>query len=271
MTKHLEEVFRFKVFRLKEVKETDEYLLYNIDTKEYNQYSFKRLLTILIDEIYYKQINLTEYIQGLGIDILKNKLENVLALWIKQEIKLINNLNYKPIDKIIFNDGVKLYFNIYKKSLILSRTDLKQGEYKYIKQLILNLVGNSEPEYIYFIKWIAWQVQNPLKRLPTSIILQGEQGTGKTQFCNRVLRRIFEENFIEIGQTDINADYNDYIMGKQLIVANEVIHNDNKYLIPDKLKNYVTDEHLRIAKKFKDSIVTTNYAQWIFVTNNDRS
>jgi len=40
-------------------------------------------------------------------------------------------------------------------------------------------------------------------------------------------------------------------MGKQLIVANEVIHNDNKFLVPDKLKNYVTDEKISINSSEK--------------------
>jgi len=58
------------------------------------------------------------------------------------------------------------------------------------------------------------------------------------------------------------------MMGKQLIVANEVIHNDNKYLVPDKLKNMVTDEFLTINQKFKDLKYMRNYAQFIFVSNN---
>jgi len=269
MTSHIADVFKFKIFRLREVKETEEYLLYNLDTKQYNQYSLKRLLTMLIDEIYLKQINLNDYIKDLGIDTHKVKPEQVLTLWIKQETNLINNISYKPEDVLIFNDGHKLYFNLYNKSLLLKKKDLEDGEFKYIKKLILNLVGNNLIEYNYFIKWIAWQIQNPLIRLPTSIIFQGEQGTGKTQFCNKVLKNIFESNFCEIGQTDINSDWNDYILGKQLIVANEVIHNDNKFLVPDKLKNYVTDEYIRVLRRFRDGIISKNYAQWIFVTNND--
>ena len=269
MTNHLEETFGFKIFMLREVKETEDHLLYNIETKKYNQYSKKRLITVLLQEFKLKQINLNVYLEKLGLDLSKVKKDKLICFWIDEELALIDNLNYKPSDELIFNDDNKLFFNIYNKSKLLIKKDFEVGEFKYIKQLIMNLVGDNEIEYDYFLKWLAWQIQNPLVRLPTSIIFQGEQGTGKSQFCNKVLKNIFGNNFTEIGQTDINSDWNDYIMGKQLIVANEVIHNDNKFLVPDKLKNYVTDEYIRILRRFRDGIITRNYAQWIFVTNND--
>lgn len=262
------ESFGFKVYRLREVKESDEFLLFDIEKKLYNQYSAKRFYDILDSELYengidYKEIAVNELSYSDNI-----KKISLLKDWVSRECKLIHNLSYQPSDEMIFEEDNKLFFNIYKKSKLLKQ-ECSKKEFPHIKRLMLNLVGNNEEEFYYFINWIGWQIQNPLKRLPTSIILQGEQGTGKTQFCELVLKKLFASNFMEIGQTEINNDHNDFILGKQLIVANEVIHNDNKFLVPDKLKRYVTDEYLSINKKYKDTIYCRNFSQWIFVSNND--
>jgi len=263
------EEFGFRIFKIRESKGESEYLLYNLENKTYNFYSEKRIVKYLILELREKQIDLLDFAQKkLGLEIQEIKPLKLLFGWIDDEIKLIDNIGYKPIEKIIFSEDGKTFFNTYKKSILLKKSKIKIEDYTIISKLIMNLVNNVEEEYFYLIKWLAWQVQNPLNRLPTSIILQGEHGTGKTKFCELVLKPIFENNFCEIGQADINKEYNDYIMGKQLIVANEVIHNDNKFLVPDKLKNYVTDSFLSINRKFKDTIYVRNYSQWIFVTNN---
>ena len=261
--------FGFKIFRLRGAKESDEFLLYYKELKMYYQYSKKRLVDVLNSELSANGIDYLDFARTEMKESDQTKPFELLFRWVSQETIIIDNLGYKPVDSLVFTDSNKKYFNLYEVSKLLERNDIQEKDWSLIKELILNLVGGNQSEFDYFVSWIAWQVQNPLERMPTSIILQGEHGTGKTKFCELVLKNIFGNNFCEIGQTDINSDYNEFILGKQLIVANEVIHNDNKFLIPDKLKNYVTDEYLSINRKFKDTIYIRNYSQWIFVTNND--
>src|SRR6056297_1253006 len=269
------ETIGFNLYMLRKSKEQDEILIYNNISKTYNTYSKKRAINFLYYELEKKDICIISLLKEEDIEVDPKNQEKFKAFKIKvlnrifdDEVKLVDNLGYKPIDSLTFTHNEKNYFNLYKKSKLLREFESNNNEFPRIKALIFNLVGNIEGHYNYFNKWLAWQLQNPLNRLPTSIILQGEHGTGKTKFCELVLKNIFENNFTEIGQTEINADYNDFIVGKQLIVANEVIHNDNKFLVPDKLKNFVTDEFLTINQKFKDLKYMRNYAQFIFVSNN---
>jgi len=258
-----------RIFRLKESKRDDEYLLYNIKKNSWNFYSKGRINDYIVLEFRSMDFDLDEYYK----DTMENSkgklnLNEILKKLIYQQQELIDSIGYAPIDQVIIQENDNKLFNTYKKSKLLKNLKDQEGEFFYIKKLIYNLVGENKEEYEYFIKWIGWQLQNPQKRLPTSIILQGEHGTGKTKFCELILKNIFGRNFCEIGQTDINKEWNEFIMGKQLIVANEVIHNDNKFLVPDKLKNYVTDEYLSISQRFKNTIYVRNYAQWVFTTNN---
>ena len=260
----------FLLFRLKEAIESSEFLIYEIDKKKYYQYSMRRgkdLLKLLIE----KQGNRTlrEMFLYLGLIDEKSKyseIESLFERYLINEIQIIDNIDYKPVDKLIIEKHGCQYFNIYRKSKLLLK-DIESKPYPLIKKILMNLTNNDEQSYIYFIKWLAFQVQNPLNKLATSIVFKGEQGSGKTLLCNYILKPIFEENFIEIGQLDLNKDYNDYILGKQLVIANEVFFADKKHS-NEKLKNYVSDDFVNINRKYKDSLFVKNYSHWIFTSNN---
>ena len=265
----------FKVFTLRESRNEDEVLIYGIKNKLYNSYSKKRAINFLFLELEAKNINIIDLLHGQEKEYNEEDFEKIKAYKLKlinrvfdKEVILIDNEGYKPCEELVFEEDAKKYFNRYKKSKILENFKPNDNTFENIHKLIFNIVGNKEEHYIYFNKWLAWILKNPLDRLPTSIILQGEHGTGKTKFCELILEKIFGKNFLEINQSEINSDYNEYIFGKQLIVANEVIHNDNKYLVPDKLKTFITDVHLSINKRFKDTFSIINYSQWIFTSNN---
>lgn len=265
-----------KIYRLRLAQDNSEFLIYDIDKKKYYQYSMNRgksMLRMMFEKIY--ELSILEYMinkeyldpnQKGNLSEAANKL---FQKWINDEILMIDNINYKPIDQEIFEEEGFEYFNVYEKSDMLRENyDNIKPNFEIIKVIIMNLVDNDKKAYTYFCKWLAWQLQNPEQRLATSIIFKGEQGTGKTLLCNYVLRKIWGKNYTEVGQADISKDYNDFIMGKQLIIGNEVIHSDNKLVVPEKLKNYVSDDFVSINRKYRDSLNVKNYAQWIFVSNN---
>lgn len=267
------ESFGFKILRLMQAQENCEFLLVNTDNNKYYQFSMKRgreVLKLMIEKIL--NCELIMYMKKQELISRDAKSAEAMFLfnqWINKEIIIIDNLNYKPTLEEIYTEGENKYYNIYKRSLLLKeelKTDLK--EFPFIKKLLLNIVSNDEKGYLYLIKWLAWQIQNPQKRLATSIVLQGEQGSGKTLLCNYVFKPIFEKNFIEISQSDVQGEYGEYLMGKQLIVANEVLYNERKVNASEKLKNFVSDDFVNIKRKYKDSLYMQNYAHWIFTSNN---
>lgn len=258
----------FKIFRLKDEKQDAEFLLYDIRTNLYNQYSKLRLKEILIKEIglnrvirVYRDISKLDENKAVKIKDLQDWFDND----IEEEYILIDNVNYMPINKEIICDDIgKKYFNIYKKSNLVA----KDGSFENVKTIIYNLCDNSLDEFNYICKWLAWIVQNPCQRIPTALIFQGVQGSGKTAFTDLILKPIFEWNMRYINQTDIDSEFNDFMFGVQLIIANEVIHNENKIAVSDKLKNYVADTNIPLKRKFKNTLNIRNYCNFIFQTNN---
>lgn len=268
------EAFNLKIYRLKEENSDNEFLLYYSDLKKYNQYNKNRLRDILIKELEIKGQDILELARiildnpDLQRKEFTSQVQNkVFQQLIDKEYQLIDNVGYKPIKEEIYIEEDNIYFNTYKMSPYLLTGGIK-GDFNNIQKLLMNLCGNNEEQYNYFNEWIAWILQNPLKRLKTSIVFKGEQSSGKTKFSQLVLRNIFGNNYQTINQNSLDSEFNYYMMGSQLIMAEEVIHKENKFNTSEKLKDYTSNEWVTIRRMYKNILLLRNYTQWIFISNN---
>jgi len=263
----------FQIYRLTEATENNEMLLYDTNKDKYYQYSWRRgkdFLEMMLEKLLDKDLgtilfdfdHLEDYKETFNVSKINRIFDNIVV----SETTIIENIEYYPIEKKILEFGKEKYFNIYKKPSLL-KEELESGDFPFIEKLIKNLVGYDEKGYEYFNNWLAWIVQNPHQRLATSIVLQGQQGSGKTLFCNYVLQKIFGINYCEISQEDINNSFNDYIMGKQLIVANEVIYNEKYTNSSEKLKNFISDDYVSVRRKYRDPVFLRNFSHFIFTSN----
>lgn len=272
---------KYEIYYLEDEKSENNTLLYFPEKNYYVQKSLQEVINNIYRDCREKAVNLEEELNlyylyedwnefsfkkqiGLIFDQLRRKLEK------ENRIRTVFNLNYEPTeDKFIYYDNKK-YFNIYNKTTIWDYYK-KENKYHfpYIKELLMNLCGKDEKNYDWFCKWLAHQLKHPTEKLPTAVILQGKQGSGKGTLKNLILDNIFGSNCQEINQTHLENSFNDYLLGKQIIIANEVMHNENRQTLPNVLKNLVTDEEITINIKFKKSVKGQNYTHWIFCTNSD--
>jgi len=272
----------FEVYYLEDEKTESKFLLYYPEKNYYIQTSEFELLNTLYFEAEEKGIDLEDYFnmkelyedyenKSFKFKLKEQKNQVWRVLHQEKRIKKVFNINYRPEElKFIILNG-KRYFNIYNRnSLFEYFHKSKKYHFPHIQELIENLTGEDKEGIDYLYKWLGWIIQNPTEKLPTAIILQGKQGSGKGTFKNLILDTIFgHDNVQEINQTHLESSFNEYLMGKQIIVANEVMHNDNRQTLPNVLKNLVTDPQITISRKFKKEIVGNNYTHWIFCTNSD--
>jgi len=271
---------KFEIYYLEDEKKESNYILYFPESNYYVQKSDSEVM-----------INIQYKCLDWGIDLEKELNAKYIDNWDKQSvsakkkllmgllsariikenrIKLVFNINYEPTNEKFIYLNNKKYFNTYNKTELWDHCESKKEyNFPYIKYLIMNLCGDDTKNYDYFNKWLGWIIQRPTEKLPTAIIFQGAQGSGKGTLKNCVLDQIFGNNCQEINQTQLEASFNDYLLGKQIMMANEVMHNENRQTLPNVLKNLVTDEYLTINIKFKKPLVARNYCHWIFCTNSD--
>jgi hypothetical protein len=131
-----------------------------------------------------------------------------------------------------------------------------------------DLFFEDEHEKKWFLHRIAAMMRHPEKRLPTSLILHGVQGSGKdTLRC--ILERLLGRDFVSnIDGKNILSQFNSYVAEKLVVFANEVFNWDKRTEIENFLKNYVTNDRITVNKKFMPEYTVDNFAFWIFATND---
>ena len=260
----------FNIFRMREGSESAEFIFYNNLNKTYNHYSKRKLKDMLFIELG-KNFDKFKQIHEDAGDI-KSFIENYLL----NKIIIVDNLNFYPIEQILIKVEGKIYFNTYKRSNFMIQADKEQDltkDYSSFFPAIENLLRHiciNEEIYNYVLKWYAWKVQHPDIKLPTALIFQGEKGTGKTQFQERVIKKMFGHLWTSINQENIEDKYNLYMFEKLLVNIEEAISDETKEKISQKLKNLVSDTTISIRKMNNDPFTVMCFANLTMNTNTHK-
>jgi hypothetical protein len=136
--------------------------------------------------------------------------------------------------------------------------------------LFHNVFGN-DPEFVeHLLNWIACAFRY---RLPTqtALIAQGVPGTGKGMVINEVLRPLFGPSNVSIKRmSELSDKFNEYIENTLLCFIDEINIGEDKNhdKIMADLKQQITEPIISIRKMRTAAREATNYANWIFSTNN---
>ena len=129
------------------------------------------------------------------------------------------------------------------------------------------LCAERKANRLWFERWCAYPLQYPGTKLYSAAVIWGpETGTGKS-LVGYTLGRIYGNNFAEIGNADLHAGFNEWTVGKQFIMGDEISGSD-KRSEGDKLKQLITQLNLRINCKFLPSYEVRDCLNYYFTSNN---
>jgi hypothetical protein len=137
-------------------------------------------------------------------------------------------------------------------------------------QVLTNNYTNLD--FKFCIYWLAKIVQAPGCNLQTNLWFCGAQeGVGKGTLVN-IMRNIIGHRAVgDLNQTEIEAGWNDHIVGKMLMSSNEFDTTGkmngkawNKWI-----KNTCNDEIVSIRQRNMSSKTVLNISNWIFTSNDE--
>lgn len=99
----------------------------------------------------------------------------------------------------------------------------KEGNCIQIKTLLLHLVDGNDDMFTWIARWLAYPLRNPGAKMETSIIMHGDEGSGKNFFFEKVIKAIYGEYGYVIGNQQLEAPFNDWASMKLFMVADEVV------------------------------------------------
>jgi len=126
-------------------------------------------------------------------------------------------------------------------------------------------------KFRYFIRWLAWAVQNPDKHSEVIVVLKSrKQGTGKST-VGVVMLQIFGPHGALIDDKDrLLGRFNDWLETKSFVLGEEIMWaGDPKST--DKLKSIITANKLQVERKNAAVREIPNRLHPMMTTNHDHA
>lgn len=272
---YLEE-FGFKIYKLRDAKVENEYLLFDIHKSSYCCYSEKRLLKNLILEFREKDINIIQFaVEELNMDAREIKILKLLVFWIDDEIKLIDGVGFKPtLDKIFIKNN-KTYFNSFKVLETFKRENyildspLTYEEFKLLAphhhDLLYNLHNGDELAIKDTLLKLADKLKYPHEKAQDCIIFYPGEGSGKGIFYKYILVPIFGEYTKKVLMKKLNNDFNGFIREPLILVLEE---GKRDLELVETLKEVITEGSVLINEKGKPQTEEDIYFLTFVFSNN---
>ena len=139
-----------------------------------------------------------------------------------------------------------------------------------IGKTLRSMLGNPDDATLaHYLNWLACIFQQR-RKTGAAWVHSGIEGTGKSQFVQRVLAPIFGSDVVRtsiftLAQTQFNA----YLDGALIVVFEEATMSavENNAELMAKLKHWITDEMVAIHAKGRDPVDKKTYCNFIFNSN----
>ena len=126
----------------------------------------------------------------------------------------------------------------------------KAGECGRIRALLSHLCSGDAEIIAWLVRWLAWPLQHPGTKMTTSVIIHGDEGSGKNMFAG-VMRRIYGKYAAIISQDQIDGKYNEWASRRLFVIANEVNTRADLRSNKGRIKNMISEDEIQIEGKFQ--------------------
>lgn len=140
------------------------------------------------------------------------------------------------------------------------------GNYTPITELLYHLVDLDEVVYDWILDWIAYPLQNPGGKMPTSVIMHGDEGSGKNLFWE-IVQSIYGDYGSVVGQDQLEDKFNDYLSRKLFIIGDEVLSRQEMRHLKGKLKAMISGKTIQINTKMMPVRTEANHVNLVFLSN----
>ena len=143
----------------------------------------------------------------------------------------------------------------------------KKGSWKRMRKHMWEIISNKDKaKFKYFVKWLAWCVQNPGERAEVAIALKGKEGSGKGVVFRQFVT-IFGPHGRHISDMEhLTGRFNEHLWKTVFLFVDEAY-------MPDKdmgeFKRLVTEPTLSVEAKFQSMNEVKNCLHVVLSTNED--
>jgi hypothetical protein len=147
----------------------------------------------------------------------------------------------------------------------------KKGDVGPWRKLLDHLFKDvPRAERLWFERWCGYPLKHPGTKLSSAVGLWGPQGSGKSLIAEKTLGVIYGRNFQAIGQQQLEDDFNDWGVNKQLVLVDEVCQDEARKR-GNHVKKLITQDVLRVNTKYLAGYDVKDYANYFMTSNSPRA
>lgn len=189
-------------------------------------------------------------------------------------IPTVTRAVYVPYLGPTFNINGVDCVNLYRPSSTpqaASRLDASDmADMALIEKHILTLCGNREQLAKMLLSWIAYNVQNPGRKICWAPLIKGMEGDGKSFIGHVIAAAMGRPNVKEISPKVLQTDFTGWAHGACVGVLEELrLTGHSRYDVHNALKPYITNDYISIHAKGKDEYTAMNTMNYIAFTNHE--
>ena len=170
---------------------------------------------------------------------------------------------YIPNGPAVTTHDSQTVFNLWRPSAV----EPKFGDHEWFVDHVAMLFPNDATSRDLLLDYMAQLVQRPEVKIHFALLLQSIEGVGKGAL-GRILRRLVgERNSVEPTSDEFTSVYTTWQEGKQLAIVNELMV-DGKRDVLDRLKAPITEDTLRVHKKYGNPFTIPNHLNFFCMTNH---
>lgn len=140
------------------------------------------------------------------------------------------------------------------------------GDCQPILDLLRHLCGDIDEIYEWVLDWIAYPLQNLGAKMPTSIIMHGDEGSGKNLLWE-IVRDIYGSYGSVVGQDQLEDKFNDWISHQLFVIGDEVLSRTEMRHLKGKLKAMISGREIKINTKMMPVRSEENHVNLVFLSN----
>ncbi|MEM7058965.1 MAG: primase-helicase family protein [Pseudomonadota bacterium] len=143
-----------------------------------------------------------------------------------------------------------------------------EGDWSKLRDHIrVNLCGEDEELFNFVMTWLASIFARPGVKIPSSLAIVGEQGTGKSKVFDWIRRGIGSAALKVSSMRHLTGNFNAHLDGLILLVCEEAFWGGNKSE-GGVIKDLISSDTLQIERKYQNLVERPNYVNMVFISNN---
>jgi hypothetical protein len=179
----------------------------------------------------------------------------------KLKIKKYDRQVYIPNSPMVLMHEGEEVFNIWRPSAMIP----KVGDHRWFLDHVAYMFPDQQSQD-YLLDFMAQLIQHPEVKINFALMLQSKQGVGKGAIGVILRRVIGKRNVVEPTNDELKKSFTGWQEGAQLAIINEMCAKGTDLV--ERLKQPITEDSLRIEKKFGNAFSIPNHMNIIANTNH---